>query len=279
LQPETGSPRVLIDSHCHLEYGELGADTDAVIARARSAGVGAMLTISTRQDTFPTVRGIAERYPNVWCSVGIHPHEAGEQGQQSPDWLAEQAAHPKVIGIGETGLDYFYDNSPREAQRSSFRAHIAAARRTGLPLIVHTRDADDDTAAILTEEYRIGVFSSLIHCFTSSIQLAEKALELGFSISFSGIITFRSAEALRDVVKATPMDRLLVETDAPYLAPVPKRGRNNEPAFVVHTAAKVAELKGISIAEVERVTTENFFRLFGKADRSGVMTAEARGQA
>jgi len=259
---------LLIDSHCHLDFPDLANDEAGVLQRARASGVAGMLTISTRLDTFPAVRAIAERHANVWCSVGIHPHEAAEQGQSTPDWLVQQAAHPKVIGIGESGLDYFYEHSPRPEQQTSFRAHIAAARATGLPLIVHTRDADEDTAAILAEEMQHGPFTGLIHCFSSSLQLAEKALDLGLTISISGIVTFRKAEALREVVKAVPLDRLLVETDAPYLAPVPKRGRGNEPSYVVHTAAKVAEIKDISMAELERRTTDNFFQLFAKADRA-----------
>ncbi|MCW5745013.1 MAG: TatD family hydrolase [Alphaproteobacteria bacterium] len=259
---------MLVDSHCHLDFPELAAEEDAVVAHARDAGVGAMLTIGTRLDSFAQVRAIAERHANIWCSVGVHPHEAREEGQRAPDRLVALAQHPKVIGIGETGLDYFYEHSPRAAQAESFRAHIAAARASGLPLIVHTRDADDDTADILRTEMRAGAFSGLIHCFSSGRAMAEAALELGLSISISGIVTFKAAEALRDIVRDVPLDRLLVETDAPYLAPVPRRGKRNEPAFVTHTAAKVAELKGVSMAELERVTTDNFFRLFAKADRA-----------
>jgi TatD DNase family protein len=259
---------VLVDSHCHLDFPELAADEPGVLARAREHGVGAMLTISTRLDTFPKVRAIAERHANVWCSVGIHPHEAGEQGQGATDWLVAEARHPKVIGIGETGLDFYYDHSPRPEQERSFRTHIAAACETGLPLIVHTRDADAQTAEILVREAGSGRLTGLIHCFSSEYQLAEKALKIGLYISISGIVTFKAAESLREVVRLVPLDRLLVETDAPYLAPVPKRGRTNEPAFVAHTAAKVAELKGITVAELTRATTENFYRLFTKADRS-----------
>jgi TatD DNase family protein len=261
---------VLVDSHCHLDFPELAADEPGVLARAREQGVGAMLTISTRLDTFPAVRAIAERHANIWCSVGIHPHEAGEQGQGATDWLIAEARHPKVIGIGETGLDFYYDHSPRPEQERSFRTHIEAACESGLPLIVHTRDADARTAEILASETRSGQLTGLIHCFSSGIELAEKAMEIGFYISISGIVTFKAADALRAVVRSVPLERLLVETDAPYLAPVPKRGRTNEPAFVAHTAAKVAELKGVSIAELTRATTDNFYRLFTKADR-GVM--------
>jgi TatD DNase family protein len=261
---------MLIDSHCHLDFPELAAEEDAVVARARDAGVGAMLTIGTRLDAFDKVRAVAERHANIWCSVGVHPHEAKEEGQRTPDRLVTLAQHPKVVGIGETGLDYFYEHSPRDEQAASFRAHIAAARQSGLPLIVHTRDADDDTAAILREEMRAGAFTGLIHCFSSGRGVAEVALDLGMSISLSGIVTFKAAEELRGIVRDVPLDRLLVETDAPFLAPIPRRGKRNEPAFVAHTAAKVAELKGISIAELERATTDNFFRLFTKADRAAV---------
>jgi TatD DNase family protein len=259
---------MLVDSHCHLDFPELAAEEDAVLSRAREAGVGAMLTIGTRLDSFDKVRGVAERHPHIWCSVGVHPHEAKEEGQRTPDRLLDLARHPKVVGIGETGLDYFYEHSPRAEQQESFRAHIAAARRSGLPLIVHTRDADDDTAAILREEMQVGAFTGLIHCFSSGRAVAEAALELGLSISISGIVTFKAAEPLRAIVRDIPLERLLVETDAPYLAPVPRRGKRNEPAFVAHTAAKVAELKGVPMSDLERITTDNFFRLFRKSDRS-----------
>jgi TatD DNase family protein len=227
-----------------------------------------MLTIGTRLDQFGGVRAIAERHANVWCSVGVHPHEAKEEGQHTPDRLVEATHHPKVIGIGETGLDFYYEHSPRAEQAESFRSHIAAARQTGLPLIVHTRDADGETGDILEEEHAKGPFAGLIHCFSSGPQLARRALDLGLYISISGIVTFKAAEDLRALVRELPIDRLLVETDAPYLAPVPKRGKTNEPAFVAHTAAKVAELKGVDLATLERATTENFFRLFTKAERS-----------
>ncbi len=259
---------MLIDSHCHLDFPELAGDESGVLSRARSAGVAGMLTIGTRLDQFERVRAIAERHRNVWCSVGVHPHEAKEEGQRSPGRLIDATRHPKVIGIGETGLDFFYDHSPRNEQAESFRTHIAAARETGLPVIVHTREADGETGSILEEEYEKGAFSGLIHCFSSGADIARRALALGMYISISGIVTFKAAENLRSIVRDIPLDRLLVETDAPYLAPVPKRGKTNEPAFVAHTAAKVAELKGISIGELEATTTENFFRLFTKAERS-----------
>jgi len=259
---------MLIDSHCHLDFPELTSDEGGVLARARTAGVAGMLTIGTRLDQFERVRAIAERHDNVWCSVGVHPHEAKEEGQRTPDRLIEAARHPKVIGIGETGLDFYYEHSPREEQAESFRAHIAASRETGLPLIVHTRNADAETGDMLEEEYGKGAFPGLIHCFSSGRAVAERALALGLYISISGIVTFKAAEDLRAIVRDVPLDRLLVETDAPYLAPIPKRGKTNEPAFVAHTAAKVAELKGVSLAELEAATTDNFFRLFTKAERS-----------
>ena len=259
---------MLIDSHCHLDFPELTTDEAGVLARARTAGVGGMLTIGTRLDQFERVRAIAERHDNVWCSVGVHPHEATEEGQRTPDRLIESARHPKVVGIGETGLDFYYEHSPRAEQAESFQAHIAAARQTGLPLIVHTRDADAETGDMLEEEHGKGAFPGVIHCFSTGRAMAERALALGLYISISGIVTFKAAEELRTIVRDIPLDRLLVETDAPYLAPIPKRGKTNEPAFVAHTAAKVAELKGVSLAELEAATTDNFFRLFTKAERS-----------
>ncbi|NQW50910.1 MAG: TatD family hydrolase [Rhodospirillales bacterium] len=259
---------MLIDSHCHLDFPQLTTDEAGVLARARTAGVGGMLTIGTRLDQFERVRAIAERHDNVWCSVGVHPHEAKEEGQRTPDRLIESARHPKVVGIGETGLDFYYEHSPRAEQAESFRAHIAAARQTGLPLIVHTRDADAETGDMLEEEHGKGAFPGVIHCFSTGRAMAERALALGLYISISGIVTFKAAEELRTIVRDIPLDRLLVETDAPYLAPIPKRGKTNEPAFVAHTAAKVAELKGVSLAELEAATTDNFFRLFTKAERS-----------
>ena len=258
---------MLIDSHCHLDFPELSSDEAGVLARAKTAGVAGMLTIGTRLDQFDRVRAIAERHANIWCSVGVHPHEAKEEGQRAPDRLIEATRHPKVVGIGETGLDFYYEHSPRDEQAESFRTHIEAARETGLPLIVHTRDADTETGDILQDEYAKGAFTGLIHCFSSGPEVAKRALALGMYISISGIVTFKAAESLRVIVRDLPLDRLLVETDAPYLAPVPRRGKTNEPAFVAHTAAKVAELKGVSIAELEAVTTENFFRLFAKAER------------
>jgi TatD DNase family protein len=252
---------MLVDSHCHLDFAE-EADRPGIIARAKAAGVKTLVSICTKIEEFPTVRAIAESDPDVWCSVGVHPHEAGNGPPISAETLIGFARHPKVVGIGETGLDFYYEHSPREQQDVSFRAHIAAANEAGLPLIVHTRDADPETIALLAEEKpRAGV----IHCFSTGRELAEHALELGLYISLSGIITFKTADALRDIVRDLPLDRLLVETDAPYLAPVPLRGKTNEPAFITHTAALVAELKGVSPEELADATTANFFRLFNKA--------------
>lgn len=260
---------MLVDSHCHLDFPEFAAELDEVVERARAAGVTTMQTICTELSRFDGVRTIAERFDDIWCSVGIHPHvAAGGEGVTAAK-LAKLAKHPKVIGIGETGLDYHYDKSPRDIQRRVFRSHIEAARDTGLPLIVHSRDADDDMAEILGDEMGKGAFPGLMHCFSSSAQLSETALELGLYISISGIVTFKTAQELRDIVAAVPIERLLVETDAPYLAPVPNRGKRNEPAFTALTAARVAELKGVSTDELAEVTTENFFRLFSKARPPG----------
>ncbi len=258
---------MLVDSHCHLDFDELSGDLDGVLARADEAGVKQMVTISTRITTFENVRRIAETRHNIYCTVGVHPHSAAEEGDVSIDRLVELSAHDKVIGIGETGLDYHYDRSPREVQQASFRRHIGAARRTGLPLIVHARNADADMAAILKEEMEEGAFPGLLHCFSSTSSLAEIALELGFYISFSGILTFKTAEEVRKAASLTPMDRLLVETDAPYLAPAPKRGKTNEPSYVAYTAARLAEVKGVTVDEIANITTDNFYRLFTKAMR------------
>lgn len=255
---------MLVDSHCHLDYAPMADDMAGTLARARNAGVGTLLTIGTKLRDFPRVRAIAEANENVYCSVGIHPHEAENESADAAK-LVDLARHPKVVGIGETGLDYYYDKSPRAKQRENFRAHIAAAEETDLPLIVHTRDADEDTASMLADATRAGKLRGVLHCFTSSQQLADAVLGFGFYISISGIVTFKNAEALRQTVKTIPLERLLVETDSPYLAPVPVRGKPCEPAYVAHTAAKVAELKGVSLAELARVTSSNFFDLFGRA--------------
>lgn len=258
---------MLVDSHCHLDFADFAEDFDGVLERAREAGVMTMQTICTRMTTFEQVRALAHAHEDLWCSVGVHPHNVESEGVVAAAELVTRADDPKVIGIGETGLDFFYDHSPREEQKASFREHIAASRETGLPLIVHTREADDDTMDILEEEMGKGAFPGLIHCFTSSAELARRSLAIGFSISISGIATFKSAQDLRDTILAVPLERLLVETDAPYLAPVPKRGKRNEPSFVKHTAALVAELKAVSEEEIATVTTDNFFNLFSKATR------------
>ena len=256
--------RFLVDSHCHLDFPDYAGQVDRIVARAADAGVGVCLSIGTELKRFPGVRAVAEKFPNVWCSVGIHPHEAEKELLDDEAALIREAAHPKVVGIGETGLDYYYEHSPRVPQQKNFRSHIAAARQTGLPVIVHTRDADDDTIDILRDEMGKGRFTGLIHCFTGTQKLADAALELGLYISVSGIATFKNSQALRDVIKTVPLERLLVETDAPFLAPVPYRGKTNEPAFVVHTAKMLAELKGVTEDELAAATTGNFFRLFSK---------------
>ncbi len=256
---------MLVDSHCHLDFEVFEAELDGVVGRAKAAGVGKLVTICTRLTAFDRVLAIAERFENVWCSVGIHPHEAASEPDAATARLVELASHPKVVGIGEAGLDYHYDHSPRERQREVFRRHIEAARRSGLPLIVHSREADEDTVALLREGAAEGGLAGVIHCFSSTELLARGAMELGFYISLSGIVTFRNAESLRAIARGIPDDRLLVETDAPYLAPVPHRGKRNEPAFVVHTAALVAELRGTAPDVFAAMTTANFHRLFTKA--------------
>ena len=258
---------MLVDSHCHLDFPDYAGKVDEVLARARAAGVTVCISIGTELKRFPGVKAVAEAHADVWCSVGVHPHESEKELLDDEAALVAEAAHPKVVGIGETGLDYYYEHSPRQPQQANFRSHIAAARRTGLPVIVHTRDAEDDTIAILREEMAKGPFTGLIHCFTGTQRLADAALELGLYISVSGIATFKNSGALREVIKSVPLDRLLVETDAPYLAPVPHRGKTNEPAFVVHTAAMLAELKSVRETELAAATTENFFRLFSKVAR------------
>lgn len=255
---------MLVDSHCHLNYEGLREDVPGVLARARAAGVSRFLNISTKEREWPEVVGLAEQEADVFATVGIHPHEAETHPDVDTAKLVAGANHPKVVGIGETGLDYFYDHSPREQQQTAFRAHIAACRETGLPLIVHTRDAEEDTARILREEMEKGPYTGVIHCFTASQQFAELALELGFYISLSGIVTFKNARDLQETAKTIPQDRLLVETDSPFLAPVPKRGKTCEPAYVTHTAAFVASLRGQTVEELAQATTENFLRLFPK---------------
>lgn len=255
---------MLIDSHCHLDFEALANDIDGVMARAAAAGVSGMVTISTHVENFSTYAGLAERFSNVWCSVGTHPHHADQELHITTDDLVRLSAHPRCVAIGEAGLDYFYDNAPKAAQETGLRRHIAAARITGLPLVIHSRKCDDDMAAILREESGQGAFPFLLHCFTAGPELARTALDLGGYISFSGIITFRNAEEIREVAKFVPADRYLVETDAPYLAPIPHRGESNEPSFVRHTAEKVAEVRGISLEQLGAETTANFARLFSK---------------
>jgi TatD DNase family protein len=255
---------MLIDSHCHLDFEALANDIDGVLARAAAAGVTGMVTISTYVEKFSTYAAIAERYPNVWCSVGTHPHHADEELHVQVDDLVRLSAHPRCVAIGEAGLDYFYDNAPREAQATGLRRHIAASRITGLPLVIHSRQCDDDMSAILTEEAGQGAFPFVLHCFTAGVGLARTALDLGGYISFSGIITFKNAEEIRKVAKFVPADRYLVETDAPYLAPIPHRGQSNEPSFVRHTAEKLAEVRGIALEELGQETTASFARLFAK---------------
>jgi TatD DNase family protein len=256
---------MLIDSHCHLNYKGLIEDQGAVLDRARARGVTGMLNISTRECEWGDIIATAEREPDVWASVGIHPHEADAHPEVDAAKLIDAAKHPKVIAIGETGLDYFYDHSDRDRQRASFLAHIQASRETGLPLIIHTRDAEADTTAIMADEMGKGAFPALIHCFTASQAFADRMLELGLFISISGIVTFKNAKALQATVATIPADRLLVETDAPFLAPVPHRGKVGEPAFVADTAAFIANLRGEDSVELMDYTGRNFFKLFRKA--------------
>jgi TatD DNase family protein len=257
----------LIDSHCHLNYDGLAERQDEVLANARERGVGGFLNISTRQREWGAIIGVAERHSDVWASVGVHPHEADAHPDLGAAALVEESEHPRVIAIGECGLDYYYDKSDRQAQRERFQAHIDAARQTGLPLVVHTRDAEQDTAEILTRAVEEGGVAGVLHCFTGSAELARKALDLGFYISLSGIVTFKNAAELQATARQIPAERLLVETDAPFLAPVPNRGKTCEPAFVVDTAAFVAELRGEEPDVLAAATTANFFRLFNKAAR------------
>lgn len=255
---------MLVDSHCHLDFPDFAEERDAIIARARAAGVGRLVTISTRVKQFKQLAEIAEQYEDVFCTVGTHPHSAAEEVDTPPEEIERLAAHPKVVGIGEAGLDYFYDKAPRDVQALVFRNHIRIARETGLPLVIHARDADEDVAAILEEETGKGSFPFVLHCFSSGRRLAERGVALGGYVSFSGILTFKKSEELREIARDLPADRLLVETDAPYLAPVPFRGKRNEPAYVAHTAFVLADVRGISADEVAQLTTANFFRLFSK---------------
>lgn len=259
---------MLVDSHCHLDFPDFKDDLDAIVARAEAAGIGRIVTISTRVRKLNGLLDIAARFPNVYCSVGTHPHNADEEDGISAQELIELTKHPKVVALGEAGLDYFYENGSPEAQARGFRAHIAAARATGLPLVIHTREADDDCKRILEDEFATnGPFKAVLHCYTGGRDLAMRAIELGLSISFTGILTFKNSQALRDLAAELPADRIMVETDAPYLAPGKHRGKRNEPSFVVETAKVLADTRGVSLEEISRQTTENFFRLFSKVPK------------
>lgn len=261
---------MLIDSHCHLDFPELKSDLPTLLARANDAGVGLMVTISTRVAKFDALKDLIEAHDNIFCSVGTHPHNAAEEQDVTVDDLLQIARHPKVVAIGEAGLDYHYDYSPRDLQAKSFRVHIAAARESGLPLVIHAREADEDMAAILEEESAEGAFPFVLHCFTSGEDLAQRGLALGGFISFSGVVTFKKADALRKIAASTPADRLLVETDAPYLAPEPFRGKTNEPAYVAKTAERLAAVRGLAMRDFTQLTTDNFFRLFSKVPRNAL---------
>jgi TatD DNase family protein len=260
-------PAGLVDSHCHLDFPDFQDDLDGVVARAQAAGINRMVTISTRVRRQDGLLAIAERFPDVYCSVGTHPHHAHEELDITAADLVARARHPKVVAIGEAGLDYHYDNSPREAQEQGFRAHIAAARETGLPLVIHSREADETMARILSEEEKNGAFSAVLHCFTGGRELAFAGIELGLYVSFTGILTFKKSDQLRAIAAELPAGRILVETDSPYLAPGKFRGKRCEPAYVVETAKVLAETRGVSLDEIARQTSENFFRLFGKVPR------------
>jgi len=264
---------MLVDSHCHLDFPDFATELDAVVTRARAAGIERMVTISTRVARFAQVAAIAERFPDIYCSVGTHPHNAHEELDVTAADLVAHTRSAKVVALGEAGLDYHYDNSPRDAQERGFRTHIAAARETGLPLVIHTREADADTARILEEETGKGAFPAVLHCFTGGADLARRAIDLGLFISFTGILTFRNSDALRAIAKELPADRILVETDAPYLAPGKFRGKRNEPAYVVETAKALAETRGVPLDEIAQQTTANFFRLFSKVPRPAATAA------
>jgi TatD DNase family protein len=266
---------MLVDHHCHLDFPQLAADRAGLLARARAAGVGAMVTISTRVAKLDELIAIVEAHPNVFCSVGTHPHYADEEPDITVAELVAKSAHPKVVAIGEAGLDYHYQKSSREGQAAGFRRHIAAARETGLPLEIHARDADADTARILEEEHAQGPFPAILHCYTGGPELARRAVALGLIVSFTGVVTFKRSDELRAIAAEVPLDQMLVETDAPYLAPVPFRGKTNEPAYVVHTARCLAEVKGISAEEFAAATTDNFFRLFKKVSRSVMVEVQS----
>jgi TatD DNase family protein len=264
---------MLVDSHCHLDFPDFADELDGVVARAHEAGVTRIVSISTRVRRHAGLLAIADRFPDVYCSVGTHPHHAHEELDIGTDALVAAAKHPKVVAIGEAGLDYFYDKSPREAQEQGFSAHVAAARQTGLPLVIHSREADDDMTRILEEETAKGAFPAVLHCFTGGRDLAMRAIALGLSISFTGILTFKKSDALRAIAAELPADRILVETDAPYLAPGKFRGKRNEPSYVVETAKVLAETRGVSFEAIARETTDNFFRLFSKVPRDNAAAA------
>jgi TatD DNase family protein len=259
---------MLVDSHCHLDFPDFAPEIDAVIARARAAGIGRMVSISTRVKKLAQIVAIAEKYPDVFCSIGTHPHHADEEMDITAADLVAIAQHPKVVAIGEAGLDYHYDTGSRDNQALSFRQHIAAARQTGLPLVIHARQADADMTRILVEETEKGAFPAVLHCFTGGRDLAFQAIALGHYIGFTGILTFKNGQDLRDIAKDLPPNRILVETDAPYLAPLPYRGKRNEPSYVVETAKMLAQVRGVSADEIAQQTTENFFRLFAKVPRT-----------
>jgi TatD DNase family protein len=256
---------MLVDSHCHLDFPQLAERLPEVLARAKAAGVGRMVTISTHVGRFERYRALAEAHEEVFFTAGTHPHHAAEEPDVAASGIVALSRHPRCVGIGESGLDYHYDNSPPDVQRRVFRTHIAAARKSGLPLVIHARDADEDMIAILTKEMGQGAFDAVLHCFSSSARFAEVGLELGFYVSFSGIVTFKRSEAVREIARRVPKDRLLIETDAPYLAPEPHRGRTNEPAYVAHTARVLAETAGVAPEALAQITTANFYRIFAKA--------------
>ncbi len=258
---------MLVDSHCHLDFPDFSDELDAVVQRAVDAGIARMMTICTRVKKFDQVLAITNRFDQIFCSIGTHPHNADKELDVTSDQLAALSDHRKVVAIGEAGLDYFYDNAPRTAQAQGLRTHISAARMTGLPLVIHARDADADMAAILNEESEKGAFPAVLHCFSSGKELAEAGIALGHYVSFSGILTFKKSDELRAIARDLPADRILVETDAPYLAPAPHRGKRNEPAFVAHTAAVLAEIRGVTIEAIAEQTSENFYRLFSKVPR------------
>jgi len=261
---------MLVDSHCHLDFPDFTDDLDGVVGRARAAGVGRIVTISTRIKQHAGLVAIAERFPDVYCSVGTHPHHAHEELDIRTADIVAHTRHPKVVALGEAGLDYHYDFSPREAQERGFRNHIAAARETRLPLVIHTREADEDAARILEEETGKGPFPAVLHCYTGGPELARRAIDLGLYVSFTGILTFKKSDDLRAIATSLPRDRVLVETDAPYLAPGKFRGKRNEPAYLVETAKMLADVQGVTADEVARQTTENFFRLFSKVPRGAL---------